>query len=261
MGITTRQLPLASFLFITRTLTVTLLTLVTGLVFLLAIPVTLPSVRARVALRRRLMYAWGRSSMAVCGVRLEIAGDVPPAPFFLVCNHMSTMDIFTLAAATGGRFVGKAELGRWPLIGMVISGMGTILIDRNRRTAVGEVNRVLSVAMSRGENILLFVEGGIRPGDRLYPFQPALLQPAVDLGWPVHFAVIHYETPAGSPPASQTITWPKGKGTLQQFRDLFGLRRYRVRLTFGATPLEAKDRKQLAADLREAMEPIFEAVE
>ncbi|HJO26060.1 MAG TPA: lysophospholipid acyltransferase family protein [Planctomycetota bacterium] len=251
---------MASFLFITRSFLVTLLTLLTGLAFLLAIPITLPSVGARIAWRRMLMYAWGRSCMAVCGARQEIVGEVPAAPFFLVSNHVSTMDIFTLAAATGGRFVGKAELGSWPLVGKVISGMGTILIDRSRRTAVGEVNRILSLAMSRGENILLFVEGGIRPGDQLYPFQPSLLQPAVDLGRPVHCALIHYETPAGSRPASQTITWPKGKGTLQQFRDLFGLRRYRVRLTFGAQPLMAGDRKQLAADLRAAMQPLFEPV-
>ncbi len=237
-----------------------LLTLGTGLGLLIASPVTALWPRARYGCRRIAMTLWGRGALWLSGARLTIVGQIPKRPFFLVCNHMSTADIFALAAATGGRFVGKAELGSWPFVGKVISGIGTILIDRSRRTAVGEVNRVLAEAMEAGESILLFVEGGIFPGDRLYPFQPSLLQPAVELGRPVHYALLHYSTPPGEPTPSQVITWPADKPALAQFRDLLGLRRYSIRLTLGSRPIQAADRKQLAQDLRNAMDPLFEAV-
>lgn len=249
---------MSSLLFVIRAPIVILVTLGTGLALLTAAPVTLLWNRPRVAIRRWAMFLWGRSVMRICGYRLEIVGQVPSSPYFLVCNHVSTADIFALAAATGGRFVGKAELARWPLVGKIISGIGTILIDRSRRTAVGDVNGVLSKAMANGENILLFVEGGIRPGDRLYPFQPSLLQPAVSLQRPVYYSLIHYMSPPGAPPPTDSVTWPRGRSALAQFRGLFGLRRCHIRLTIGEQPIWAPDRKQLAKDLKAAMEPLFE---
>ena len=245
-------------LFVIRAPLVVLLTLLTGLFLLIAAPITLFWVGPRIVCRRRAMSMWGRSVLWVCGERLEIVGQIPPSPYFLVCNHVSTADIFVLAAATGGRFVGKAELGSWPLVGRIISGIGTILIDRSRRTAVGEVNRVISEAMGNGENILLFLEGGIYPGDRLHPFQPSLLQPAVSLERPVHYALLHYTSPAGAAPPTESITWPSDRSALRHFWGLFGLWRCRARLTISEHPIWAPDRKQLAQDLRDAMEPLFE---
>lgn len=248
----------SSLLFVIRAPAVVLLTLVTGLFLLIASPATLFWIRPRIACRRWAMSAWGRSVLWVCGESVEIVGQVPPSPYFLVCNHVSTADIFVLAAATGGRFVGKAELGGWPLVGRIISGIGTILIDRSRRTAVGQVNQVISEAMGNGENILLFLEGGICPGDRLHPFQPSLLQPAVSLERPVHYALLHYTSPAGAAPPTETITWPSDRSALTHFRGLFGLWRCHARLTISEQPIWAPDRKQLAQELREAMEPLFE---
>ena len=120
---------MSSLLFVIRAPAVILLTLATGLALLIAAPVTLVWNRPRIACRRWTMFMWGRSVLWVCGYRLEIVGQIPSPPYFLVCNHVSTADIFALAAATGGRFVGKAELARWPLVGKIISGIGTILID------------------------------------------------------------------------------------------------------------------------------------
>lgn len=250
--------PVSSLLFVIRAPAVVLVTLMTGLFLLIAAPITLFWTRPRIACRRWAMSMWGRSVLWVCGERLEIVGRVPPSPYFLVCNHVSTADIFVLAAATGGRFVGKAELGSWPVVGRIISGIGTILIDRSRRTAVGEVNKVISAAMANGENVLLFLEGGICPGDRLHPFQPSLLQPAVSLERPVHYALLHYTSPAGAAPPTETLTWPSDRSALRHFRGLFGLWRCHARLTIAEQPIWAPNRKQLAEDLREVMEPLFE---
>jgi len=248
----------SSLLFVIRAPSVVLVTLMTGLFLLIAAPITLFWTRPRIVCRRWAMSMWGRSVLWVCGERLEIVGQVPPSPYFLVCNHVSTADIFVLAAATGGRFVGKSELGSWPLVGRIISGIGTILIDRSRRTAVGEVNKVISAAMANGENVLLFLEGGICPGDRLHPFQPSLLQPAVSLERPVHYALLHYTSPAGAAPPTETLTWPSDRSALRHFRGLFGLWRCHARLTIAEQPIWAPNRKQLAEDLREVMEPLFE---
>ncbi len=252
---------MSSLLFIVRAVTVISLTLLTGLALLIAAPVTMTWRAPRIFCRRWAMTVWGRGVLWLCGTRLEIVGQIPPSPYFLVCNHVSAADIFALAAATGGRFIGKAELGGWPLVGKIISGIGTILIDRTRRTAVGGVNAILSEAIENGENLILFVEGGIRPGDRLHPFQPSLLEPAVRLEQPVHYALIHYSTAPGAPRPSEAITWPAGRSGLEYFRRLFSLRRCHVRLTIGEQAIWASDRKQLARDLQAAMEPLFQPLD
>ena len=57
-----------------------------------------------------------------------LAGNV-----LIVANHISWLDIFVLNAVQPSRFVAKAELARWPLVGRLIAGVGTLFIEREPR--------------------------------------------------------------------------------------------------------------------------------
>src|SRR5438105_10536864 len=74
--------------------------------------------------------AWARRMLAILGIELRLAGT-PPArgPVLLVANHISWLDIVVMHAARHCRFVSKSEIERWPLIGTLATGAGTLYIQ------------------------------------------------------------------------------------------------------------------------------------
>ena len=69
----------------------------------------------------------------IAAMKIETIGPVPHAPFFLVCNHLSYMDIPAIRAVVDGVFVAKADIRGWFVAGKIISDMGMIFIDRQNR--------------------------------------------------------------------------------------------------------------------------------
>ena len=70
-----------------------------------------------------------------------MGGEDAPRAGVIVANHLSYLDILLLGAATPCVFVAKSEIRRWPLLGWLATGAGSLFIDRNQRSeaqAVGE---------------------------------------------------------------------------------------------------------------------------
>ena len=125
---------------------------------------------------------WSARLLAILAVRLEISGTPPvtsaPATM-IIANHVSWLDIFAINATHAVRFVAKSEIRRWPLFGWVCERVGTVFIHRRRRHHIAQVNREVVSALRRGELFAVFPEGKITTGDKLLPFNSALLQPAL----------------------------------------------------------------------------------
>ena len=103
----------------------------------------------------------------------------------LLINHTSWLDVFSIAAVVPARFVSKAEIGRWPLVGWLAVAVGTLFVERGRRHAVVRTNQVVAERLRSGQVIGLFPEGTTTDGSRLLPFHANLVQPAIDLGAPL----------------------------------------------------------------------------
>jgi 1-acyl-sn-glycerol-3-phosphate acyltransferase len=138
------------------------------------------------ARREARVQSWSLQMLAALGVRLELHGQ-PPAqgPMLLVANHISWLDILVMHAARYCRFVSKADVKRWPLIGRLATGGGTIYIEReSRRDAMRVVQRI-ALSLVRGEVVAVFPEGTTNDGLALLPFHGNLIQAAVSAGSPV----------------------------------------------------------------------------
>ena len=70
-------------------------------------------------------------------------------------------------------FVSKADVRRWPLFGWFAAIAGTVFVDRERRTHVGEVNREIEAALAAGALVVIFPEGTSSNGAS-YPALPHL---------------------------------------------------------------------------------------
>lgn len=145
--------------------------------------------------RQRLIRRWSQRLLRVFAVSLRVQGTLhrPARPGLLVvANHVSWLDIFVLNATHPARFVAKAELRRWPLIGWLIAGVGTLFIQRDSRRHTHEANRVAERALASGDVVAVFPEGATTDGSHVRSFHGSLLQPIVDLRGDVQPIAIRY---------------------------------------------------------------------
>ncbi len=150
--------------------------------------------------RGRRVVAWARKLLAIVRVRVTVHGR-PPAVrgegALIVANHVSWLDIHVLHSLIPSRFVSKAEVRDWPLIGWMAEQAGTLYLERRKKSDARRVNEAMAALLREGECLALFPEGTTTDGTRLLPFYPSLLQPAVVAGARVWPAVIRYRHPDG----------------------------------------------------------------
>jgi 1-acyl-sn-glycerol-3-phosphate acyltransferase len=137
------------------------------------------------AAREARVQAWSLQMLALLNVRLELRG-VPPerGPVLLVANHISWLDILVMHAARYCRFVSKADVKRWPLIGTLATGGGTIYIERESRRDALRVVHAMTASLRQGEVVAVFPEGTTSDGVDLLPFHANLIQAAIAAGVP-----------------------------------------------------------------------------
>jgi 1-acyl-sn-glycerol-3-phosphate acyltransferase len=110
----------------------------------------------------------------------------------LLANHISWIDIFSINAVVPTRFIAKAEIGRWPLVGLLVSLAGTLYVERGRRHAVHAINQKVAERLKQGETIGVFPEGTTTDGSLLLPFHANLVQPALDVGGEIRPVALRY---------------------------------------------------------------------
>ena len=143
--------------------------------------------------------AWSRKMLTLMGVELVVRGT-PPATGsgrLLVANHISWLDILVMDAAQPARFVSKADVKHWPLLGSLITGAGTLYIEReSRRDALRVVHHVAERLLA-DDVIAIFPEGTTGDGVALLPFHANLFQAAISANAkvvPVALSYMHATT-------------------------------------------------------------------
>lgn len=136
--------------------------------------------------REAQVVAWAQRCLDLLNVRLLQKGIAPAAgPVLLVSNHISWLDILVMHASCYCRFVSKADIKHWPMIGALATGAGTLYVEReSRRDAMRVVHR-MAESLRVGEVVAVFPEGTTSDGSTLLPFHGNLLQAALSTGTPV----------------------------------------------------------------------------
>lgn len=191
--------------------------------------------------------------MRILGVRAKIEGSPPAAPFLMVSNHQSYLDIFVLAGLADGTFVAKAEILDWPVFGRVCRSVDTVFIDRERRRDVIRAGQHIAEVLAAGRGVILFAEGTTSAGESILPLRTSLLAGAASLNIPVHHTTVSYRTPAGAPPAQETVSWVGDASLGPHLWRLAQLDAIYATVTFGENPIQDTDRKKLAQRLRNSM--------
>lgn len=158
------------------------------------VAVCFPSMDA--AARARKVQWWSAKVLRLLGITLQVEGKPRPAAALLVSNHVSWLDIAVIhAACPHARFVSKADVLRWPLLGWLIKSVGTLFIERERKRDALRVVHEVAAALGRGETVAVFPEGTTGAGDKVLPFHANLLQAAIASHSPVQPVALRYHEP------------------------------------------------------------------
>lgn len=143
--------------------------------------------------RQATVQAWAQRMLRILGIPLHVRGEVPVrGPVLLVANHLSWLDILVLHAARHCRFVSKADVKHWPLIGTLATGGGTLYIEREKRRDAMRVVHHMAESLKAGGIVAVFPEGTTGDGSALLPFHANLIQAAISAGAPVQPVALRY---------------------------------------------------------------------
>ena len=143
--------------------------------------------------RDLVVREWSRQMLRIMGVTLVVRGT-PPArgPVLLVANHISWLDILVMDAAHPARFVSKADVKRWPVLGALITGAGTLYIERESRRDAMRVVHQMAAALLGDDTLAVFPEGTTGDGGELLPFHANLIQAAISAEAPALPVALQY---------------------------------------------------------------------
>ena len=148
------------------------------------------------ASRHQLIQWWSVKTLRILGISLTSHGSALPQGHLLVANHISWLDIAAVhAVLPQARFVSKADVKHWPLVGTLVEGVGTLFIERSSKRDALRVVHQTAAALQAGDCVAVFPEGTTGTGPALLPFHANLLQAAVSTGAPVLPLVLRWHEP------------------------------------------------------------------
>lgn len=149
---------------------------------------------------------WSRQMLCIMGVELLVR-DTPPGkgPALLVANHVSWLDILVMNAAHPARFVSKSDVKHWPVLGALITGAGTLYIERDSRRDAMRVVTHMAERLQAQDTLAVFPEGTTGDGRRLLPFHANLFQAAIVAHAPVVPVALRFVDRASGLPSDAPV--------------------------------------------------------
>ena len=209
--------------------------------------------RLSVAERHERIRWWSAGLLHAMGLTLQVSGTPRPGATLIVANHISWLDIAAIhAAAPHARFVSKADVLSWPLLGWLIRNAGTLFIERERKRDALRVVHAVAASLQAGETVAVFPEGTTGTGPELLPFHANLLQAAVATATPVQPVLLRFDDATG--PFCAAAQYIGDTTLLQSLWRVASARRMSVAVqVMPPMSTEHADRRLLAEHLRDVM--------
>lgn len=139
----------------------------------------------------KVFVAWSWMFRILClyGVKRVKSEPLPKAPYIILANHASYLDIFLMYSILPNHpflFLGKSELLAYPIIKAYFKHMNIPVFRRSRVKAAKSLIRA-SQEVKNGWSIMIFPEGGIpdKQAPKMIRFKDGAFQLAKNLKLPV----------------------------------------------------------------------------
>jgi 1-acyl-sn-glycerol-3-phosphate acyltransferase len=192
---------------------------------------------------------WSRRLLHLLGIDVRAHGTLQAAPVLVIANHVSWLDILAVNALRPVRFVSKADVRHWPLLGWLVTCGGTLYIERERKRDALRVVHQVADALRAGDVVAVFPEGTTSAGHGLLPFHGNLLQAAISTQTPVQPLALRYSDARDA--VSRAAAYVDEINLIQSVWAVVSAQDLSVEVTvLPATPTGTIERRELAERLR-----------
>jgi 1-acyl-sn-glycerol-3-phosphate acyltransferase len=128
------------------------------------------------------------------GLKITVHGQIDPSitSALIVANHSSWLDIVVINSIQPSAFIAKAEIEKWPVVGLLVARSGTLFIERGKRHAVHKVLQDAIDRLKQDRFVAVFPEGTTNDGKGLLPFHGNMMEAAIRAQVPVQPLAIAY---------------------------------------------------------------------
>ena len=142
---------------------------------LVLVPLQLLSMKTGLWRESVILKIWHKSIVRALGIRIHATGTLSQKrPLLVASNHISWTDIMVLGSLVDVKFIARADMEGWPLIGMLSKLQRTVFIERERRRSSGEQASEIAGRLAKGDAMVLFAEGTTGDGNMVLPFKSTL---------------------------------------------------------------------------------------
>lgn len=211
--------------------------------------------RASPEVKQKLTRAWSIKMLRLCGVRLVVHehGETLQRGAMVVSNHVSWTDIYVIDAWRPTPFVSKAEIRQYPMVGWMAEQIGTVFIQREKRSDAMRIMQQLADRLTSGQLICVFPEGTTSDGTGLLPFHTNLFQASYLAKCPVQPICLMYEGADGR--QSMDVPFIGDMSLMDSLKAVMGAARPLTAHLYICPPIPpGGDRRQVAAQAQQMID-------
>ena len=112
--------------------------------------------------------------------------------YFIVCNHLSYLDIMIIASKIPAMFVTSMSIKRTPFLGQICTLGGCLFVNRSSRNNRQHELEELEEALRQGFSVTVFPEATSTNGERIKQFKMALYESAIKTSTPILPLCLNY---------------------------------------------------------------------
>lgn len=202
--------------------------------------------------KNALSKQWARECLRIFNVELDVQGEPQvEGPLLVVSNHISWLDILVLLAVQPVHFISRIENAKWPVLGYLIRGSGTIFVAReSKRDTARVVAQIAQYLEAQRGMVAFFPEGRTSAGTGVAHFHGNMLQAAIDSAVPVQALALDYRLATPEQARSSAVSYAD-INFVQSVLNTLASGPFIARV-YCAAPVESRDwqRRELAAQLR-----------
>ncbi len=139
----------------------------------------------------RYVQYFCRQLSQVFNVEVQVHGEIPRQPALWVSNHISWLDVAVLGSGARVFFLAKAEIEKWPILGNLAKGGGTLFIKRGSGDSV-KIREQIAAFLKQDIPVLFFPEATTTDGTKVKKVHGRILGAAIEAGKPVQICLICY---------------------------------------------------------------------
>ena len=143
-----------------------------------------------------LFGAWSRAFVRALGVDLRLHQknlNALPARYILIANHPSAFEDIGIPALFNVVSLAKIQVQDWYIAGRISKAAGTLYVDRDDPDSRDHAIETMVNAVSSGQNIALYPEGGCKGRRLFHEFKSGAFEVSMRTGVPILPVFLHYE--------------------------------------------------------------------